>query len=87
MLERFDVVVIGSGPAGEKGAAQAAYFGKRVALIEREPLLGGPASTRARSRARRCARRRFIQEVFNHPTLGEACKYAAYDGLGARASS
>jgi len=37
----YDLVVIGSGPAGEKGAAQAAYFGKRVALIEREPVLGG----------------------------------------------
>ena len=37
----FDLVVIGSGPAGEKGAAQAAYFGKSVALIERETVLGG----------------------------------------------
>src|SRR3954469_13622191 len=37
----YDLVVIGSGPAGEKGAAQAAFFGKRVALIEREPVLGG----------------------------------------------
>jgi NAD(P) transhydrogenase len=37
----YDLVVIGSGPAGEKGAAQAAYFGKRVALIEREVFLGG----------------------------------------------
>jgi NAD(P) transhydrogenase len=40
----FDLVVIGSGPAGEKGAAQAAYFGKRVALVEREPVLGGAAA-------------------------------------------
>ena len=39
--DRYDLVVIGSGPAGEKGAAQAAYFGKRVALVEREPRLGG----------------------------------------------
>ncbi len=30
MSERYDLVVIGSGPAGEKAAAQAAYFGKRV---------------------------------------------------------
>ena len=37
----YDLIVIGSGPAGEKGAAQAAYFGKRVALIEREPVIGG----------------------------------------------
>ncbi len=40
-LESFDLVVIGSGPAGEKGAAQAAYFGKRVAIVEKEPWLGG----------------------------------------------
>ncbi|HEY6365836.1 MAG TPA: Si-specific NAD(P)(+) transhydrogenase [Candidatus Binatia bacterium] len=39
----YEVVVIGSGPAGEKGGAQAAYFGKRVALVEREPHLGGAA--------------------------------------------
>jgi NAD(P) transhydrogenase len=38
---RYDLVVIGSGPAGEKGAAQAAYFGKRVALVERSPAMGG----------------------------------------------
>ena len=41
MNDHFDLVVIGSGPAGEKGAAQAAYFGKKVALIERSPYLGG----------------------------------------------
>lgn len=41
MTEHFDLVVIGSGPAGEKGAAQAAYFGKKVALVERAPHLGG----------------------------------------------
>jgi len=37
----YDLLVIGAGPAGEKGAAQAAYFGKRVAVIEREPHPGG----------------------------------------------
>ena len=42
--KHYDLVVIGSGPAGEKGAAQAAYFGKRVALIEKEPALGGAAA-------------------------------------------
>ena len=39
--QAFDLIVIGSGPAGEKGAAQAAYFGKRVALVEKHQLLGG----------------------------------------------
>jgi NAD(P) transhydrogenase len=39
--EHFDLVVIGAGPAGEKGAAQAAYFGKRVCIVERAPKPGG----------------------------------------------
>src|SRR6058998_2964391 len=43
MSDHFDLVVIGSGPAGEKGAAQAAYFGKRVCLVERAPKPGGAA--------------------------------------------
>ena len=42
--QHFDLVVIGSGPAGEKGAAQAAYFEKSVALIEKEPVPGGAAA-------------------------------------------
>ena len=37
----FDLVVIGVGPAGEKAASQAAYFGKRVAVIERAKEPGG----------------------------------------------
>ena len=43
-MQSFDLVVIGSGPAGEKGAAQAAYFGKSVALVEKETVLGGAAA-------------------------------------------
>jgi NAD(P) transhydrogenase len=39
--DSFDLVVIGCGPAGEKAGAQAAYFGKRVAVIERAPNPGG----------------------------------------------
>jgi NAD(P) transhydrogenase len=40
-MKNYDLIVIGSGPAGEKGACQAAYFGKTVALIEKEPAPGG----------------------------------------------
>ncbi len=43
MNDHFDLCVIGGGPAGEKGAAQAAYFRKKVCLIERAPKLGGAA--------------------------------------------
>src|SRR6202051_1109404 len=39
--EQFDLLVIGCGPAGEKAGAQAAYFGKRVAVIERAEHMGG----------------------------------------------
>jgi len=39
--ERFDLVVIGGGAAGGKGAARAAYFGKRVAVVERRKEPGG----------------------------------------------
>ncbi|HEY0706261.1 MAG TPA: Si-specific NAD(P)(+) transhydrogenase [Polyangia bacterium] len=37
----FDVVVIGSGPAGQKAAIQAAKAKARVAIIEQEPGVGG----------------------------------------------
>lgn len=40
-MANYDLIVIGSGPAGEKGAEQAAKFGKRVALVERADHLGG----------------------------------------------
>ncbi len=43
MEGNYDLVVIGGGPAGERGAAQAAYFGKRVAIVERQPEPGGAA--------------------------------------------
>src|SRR6201987_4422253 len=39
--ESFDLVIVGCGPAGEKAGAQAAYFGKRVAVIERAQHPGG----------------------------------------------
>jgi NAD(P) transhydrogenase len=39
-METYDLVV-GSGPAGEKAAALAAYFGKRVAVVERDGPPGG----------------------------------------------
>jgi NAD(P) transhydrogenase len=39
--ERFDVLVIGSGPAGQKAAIQSAKAGKRVAIVERDREVGG----------------------------------------------
>jgi len=38
---QFDLVVIGSGPAGQKGAICAAKMRKRVAVIDRTLMIGG----------------------------------------------
>jgi len=40
-MRSYDLVVIGSGPAGQKAAVQGAKLSKRVALIEKAPQLGG----------------------------------------------
>lgn len=45
MAEHYDLIVLGSGPAGEKGAVRAAYEGKRVALVELNHALGGTATS------------------------------------------
>ena len=37
----YDVAVIGSGPAGQRAAIQAAKLEKRVALVERKAVVGG----------------------------------------------
>ncbi|MBI1175455.1 MAG: Si-specific NAD(P)(+) transhydrogenase [Sideroxydans sp.] len=37
----YDVLIVGSGPAGQHAAWQAARMGKKVAIIERKPRLGG----------------------------------------------
>src|SRR5215470_10603831 len=37
----FDLVAIGSGPAGQRAAVQAAKLGKRVAVIEKNRCVGG----------------------------------------------
>src|SRR5450631_4381317 len=37
----YDLLVIGSGPAGQRAAIQAAKLDKRVALIEKKTVVGG----------------------------------------------
>src|ERR1041384_7730997 len=37
----FDVLVIGSGPGGQKAAIAAAKLDKRVAIVERKDMIGG----------------------------------------------
>ena len=40
-MQTFDMIVLGSGPAGQRAAIQAAKSGKRVAVVERRDVLGG----------------------------------------------
>jgi NAD(P) transhydrogenase len=40
-MQTYDLIVIGSGPAGQRAAIQAAKSGKKVALIEKREVLGG----------------------------------------------
>ena len=39
--QSYDIVIIGSGPGGEGASMQSAKLGKRVAVIERDPPIGG----------------------------------------------
>src|SRR5215831_14123692 len=40
-MAHYDLLVIGTGPAGQKAAVQAAKLGKKVGIIERKELVGG----------------------------------------------
>jgi NAD(P) transhydrogenase len=40
-MQSYDLIVIGSGPAGQRAAIQAAKAGKKVALIEKREVIGG----------------------------------------------
>ncbi len=40
-MQQFDLIVIGSGPAGQRAAIQASKAGKRVVLVERREVIGG----------------------------------------------
>jgi NAD(P) transhydrogenase len=40
-MQKYDLIVIGSGPAGQRAAIQGAKLGKRVALVEKLEVVGG----------------------------------------------
>ena len=40
-MQTYDLIVIGSGPAGQRAAIQGAKSGKRAAVIERREVIGG----------------------------------------------
>jgi NAD(P) transhydrogenase len=40
-MKKYELIVIGTGPAGEKAAVKAAYFGHKVAIVEKTANFGG----------------------------------------------
>ena len=40
-MEQYDLIVIGSGPAGQRAAIQGSKSGQRVALVEKREVIGG----------------------------------------------
>jgi NAD(P) transhydrogenase len=40
-MQRFDLFVLGTGPAGQRAAVQAAKLGKRVGICEKREMVGG----------------------------------------------
>lgn len=45
-MMHYDVVIIGSGPAGQKAAVQAAKSGRTVCVVEQEGRIGGASVIR-----------------------------------------
>jgi NAD(P) transhydrogenase len=70
--QHFDIIIIGSGPAGQKAAVQAAKANKTVAMIESDKVLGGACVHRGtipsktlRENAMRIANLRHHAELFD----------------------
>jgi NAD(P) transhydrogenase len=66
-VTRYEVVVIGSGPAGEGAAMQCAKDGKRTAIVELNETLGGECLHRGTipSKALRHSIQRYIESMSN----------------------
>ena len=71
MSNQYDIIVIGSGPGGEGAVMKAAKEGKRVAVIDRYPRVGGGATHLATIPSK--ALRHSIQQVIEsrHLSTGD----------------
>src|ERR1700761_7400261 len=84
----FDLICLGSGPAGQKAAIQAAKAGFRACIIEREPQVGGSCllsgtipSKALREQALRYRRMRGSASSLAVELLGDAPLSALLDGV------
>jgi NAD(P) transhydrogenase len=77
----YDVVVIGSGPAGQKAAIQAAKAGKRVAVIERDRQVGG-SCVHTGTIPSKSLREHALRQRVRHVDLMGAPIQSLLDGVG-----
>ena len=67
-MERYDVLVIGSGPGGYVAALRAGQLGLRTALVERDPWLGGTCLNRGCVPTKHLLH---VADLFHRVTRGE----------------
>ena len=79
--EIFDVLVIGSGPAGQKAAIQAAKAGRRVAVIERDRQVGGSCVHRGTIPSK-SLREHALRQRVRHVDLMDEPIQSLLDGVG-----
>ncbi len=89
VTETFDLLVIGSGPAGQKAAVQAAKAGRSVAIIERQREVGGACvhsgtipSKALREKALQLTRVRQIGNAFQLGLRADVPFSVLLDGVG-----
>ena len=85
--QRFEVVVVGAGPAGAQAAIDAAWDGKRVLLVDESPVAAGligldvPLYYGGRATAAVQNRGRMLEQVFSANPLLEQAFEAGVEGL------
>jgi NAD(P) transhydrogenase len=77
----WDVLIIGSGPAGQKAAIQAAKTGKRVAIIERDRHVGG-ACVHTGTIPSKALRQHALRQRVRRVDLSESPIKYLLDGVG-----
>ena len=80
--ENFDVAVIGSGPAGQKAAIQAAKAGRRVVVIERDRQVGGSCVHRGTIPSK-SLREHALRQLVRRVDLMDEPIQSLLDGVGA----
>ncbi len=84
-MEKYDLIVIGSGPAGEKAAIQAAKLGKKVA-IDRIARCGWGVCVSIRERFRSKTLREtvlYLAGLKQRSVYGVVCSLSDVTGRGA----